>query len=45
ERRVIKQQEVKGLDTSCYVSVCRKHYKEALSVGSLTKVQNQHRPC
>lgn len=28
-----------------YVSVCRKHYKEALSVGSLTKVQNQHRPC
>ncbi|MCA4124667.1 thymidine kinase, partial [Klebsiella pneumoniae] len=26
-------------------SVCRKHYKEALSVGSLTKVQNQHRPC
>ncbi|HBV5409000.1 thymidine kinase, partial [Klebsiella pneumoniae] len=25
--------------------VCRKHYKEALSVGSLTKVQNQHRPC
>lgn len=27
-----------------YVSVCRKHYKEALSVGSLTKVQNQHRP-
>lgn len=28
-----------------YVSVCRKHYKEALSVGSLTKVQNQHCPC
>ncbi|WP_220138024.1 hypothetical protein [Myxococcus llanfairpwllgwyngyllgogerychwyrndrobwllllantysiliogogogochensis] len=28
-----------------YVSVCRKHYKEAVSVGSLTKVQNQHRPC
>ncbi|MDP1276697.1 thymidine kinase, partial [Klebsiella pneumoniae] len=25
-------------------SVCRKHYKEALSVGSLTQVQNQHRP-
>ncbi|VFZ93016.1 thymidine kinase [Klebsiella quasipneumoniae] len=28
-----------------YVSVCRKHYKEALSVGSLTQVQNLHRPC
>ncbi len=27
-----------------YVSVCRKHYKEALSVGSLTKVQNQPVP-
>ncbi|MFZ4449159.1 thymidine kinase, partial [Klebsiella pneumoniae] len=28
-----------------YVSVCRKNYKEALSVGSLTKVQKQHCPC
>ncbi|SXM52630.1 thymidine kinase [Klebsiella pneumoniae] len=27
-----------------YVSVCRKHYKEALSVGSLTKVQNSTVP-
>lgn len=28
-----------------YVSVCRKHYKEALSVGSLTQVQNQRYSC
>ena len=28
-----------------YVSVCRKHYKEALSEGSLTRVQSKHRPC
>ena len=26
-----------------YVSVCRKHYKEALSEGSLTAVQNKQR--
>ncbi|HGV3450498.1 TPA: thymidine kinase, partial [Raoultella planticola] len=25
--------------------VCRKHYKEALSEGSLTRVQSKHRPC
>lgn len=28
-----------------YVSVCRKHYKEALSVGSLTQAQNQRYSC
>ena len=28
-----------------YVSVCRKHYKEALSEGSLTAVQNKQRSC
>jgi len=26
-----------------YISVCRKHYKEALAVGSLTAIQDQHR--
>ncbi len=26
-----------------YVSVCRKHYKEALEVGSLTAIQERHR--
>ncbi len=26
-----------------YVSVCRKHYKEALQVGSLTAIQERHR--
>ena len=26
-----------------YVSVCRKHYKEALAVGSLAIIQDQHR--
>ncbi len=26
-----------------YVSVCRKHYKEALSTGSLTQVQSKLR--
>lgn len=29
----------------CYVSVCRKHYKEALSVGSLSFVQNRQHTC
>lgn len=28
-----------------YVSVCRKHYKEALSEGSLTAVQNKQHIC
>ena len=28
-----------------YVSVCRKHYKEALSVGSLSFVQNRQHTC
>ncbi|ENZ8247464.1 thymidine kinase, partial [Klebsiella aerogenes] len=28
-----------------YVSVCRKHYKEALRTGSLTQVQSQLRHC
>ena len=26
-----------------YVSVCRKHYKEALAVGSLTAIQHDNR--
>ncbi|WP_153428880.1 hypothetical protein [Escherichia coli] len=26
-----------------YVSVCRKHYKEALQVGSLMAIQERHR--
>ena len=28
-----------------YVSVCRKHYKEALNIGSLTQVQSKLRHC
>ncbi|MEX8612442.1 thymidine kinase, partial [Salmonella enterica] len=26
-----------------YVSVCRKHYKDALEEGSLTAIQERHR--
>ncbi len=39
-----EQYVIGGNEAACY-RVCREHYKEALSVGSLTKVQNQHRPC
>ncbi|MDF7680786.1 thymidine kinase [Enterobacteriaceae bacterium ESL0689] len=28
----------------CYVSVCRKHYKEALQLASLSEVQNKYTP-
>ncbi len=36
------EQVVIGGNERCFL--CRKHYKEALSEGSLTRVQSKHRP-